>query len=531
MPQIAEYTAPVDKLQPEETGALAYARAGASIRADYNEAGQQISRAIKDVGEGVKELGQKVDDHNYFMELSHGLATHAQLMAGIDQQQNEFFKNVDPNDATAAQRFYQGTAQPLLQQWQQSFSTKRGQLWAAERVAAGTQQVLHQGTAEMSHLAGEAVLTNGMKQEEDLTNMAANNPSSLPFVMGEVDANRKALVDAAPNMTAEARAKFLGEDTERLKTKIETAAFQSLALRNPSQAQKAVDAGLFPHVDGTHTVQFIKSAEHNMKVEAEMARAAQDRADRKNSEAIASGFLNRIGDAEAKGDYTAMQGMATEVLKSTRPGGLDPHWGLTLHNAIRTMAENPDPPKGADSSINAMRDMMMTYPDEPMSKRILEGLKDGFYTPKQAAMLNNEYHQIVDDPVIKQAVQNPVVKSTLDQLKVVTGMKSDWLSGPPSEESIVAYNKASSWFMDEFKKRVRNGENPNEFLNPSATTYMMRGMDLHSMFGGSTGNNFLPPPGGGAEATPSGIERARKLLGVVKSDPTHKVGLDAEDTH
>jgi hypothetical protein len=355
MPNIAEYTSPVDRLQPEETGPLAWARAGASIRGDYNEAGQQIGKGLRDVGEGVKELGQKVDDHNYFMELSHGLATHAQMMAGIDKQQQDFFKNVDPNDATASQQFYNSAVQPSLTQWQQGFSTKRGQLWAAERVGEATQHFLRQGTAEMSNLSAQAVTTNGMKMEEDMTNMAANNPASLPFVMGQVDANRKALVAASPNLSAEAQAKFLGEDTEKLKTKIETAAFQSLALSNPAAAQKALQAGQFPHVDGTHSVQFLKAAEHNQKVEADMARAAADRADRKRSEAITDQFLGSAAAAEKAGDYSTLQGMATQALGSAKPGGLHPAAAIELHRYFQNMAENIQTGKDAPTNPDVQK--------------------------------------------------------------------------------------------------------------------------------------------------------------------------------
>jgi hypothetical protein len=85
MPNITEYRARTDGLQPQEVGAEAFAQAGRRVGSFYAQMGQ-------DLGRTVSSLGQEYQKHVTFQEMQQNGPVLAQSMVNLTKGWNNALK-------------------------------------------------------------------------------------------------------------------------------------------------------------------------------------------------------------------------------------------------------------------------------------------------------------------------------------------------------------------------------------------------------------------------------------------------------
>jgi hypothetical protein len=235
MPQIRTYDAPSLGLNPTEIGVDATAAAARRIGATFNQRaggfdelarnteglgnfkGQLLREEGRDVASDITTAGDVAVQYEDHQQISHGAATFAQLTDDLTNKWNDFAKNSDPNDASAAAKFRETVLEPALENFSEGFSTENSQKWAESHVAALRQHMFEKTSADMSTLAGIAVQKNIKQAATSMSNTAITDPSAVPFLLGNVDHSIGGMVDSSPNIRGvdAARAKAtIGEDTK-----------------------------------------------------------------------------------------------------------------------------------------------------------------------------------------------------------------------------------------------------------------------------------------------------------------------------
>lgn len=182
MPELAQFNDRDDKLQPTEAGQEADVQAGRRIGSFYDQAG-------RDLGQNIKETGTDFQDHVTMSQMSHGSLTMAAGLNDLDNQWNEISKDPNAlNDPTVRQKFMQEKVAPFVQQWSQGFSTKQGQMFAAQHSAVLIQHFNEKTIADMSTMAGIAAKVNVQKTSLFNQNTAYGDSSTVDTANGMLDA-------------------------------------------------------------------------------------------------------------------------------------------------------------------------------------------------------------------------------------------------------------------------------------------------------------------------------------------------------
>lgn len=196
MPELAQFNDRDDKLQPTEAGEEADVQAGRRIGTFYDQAGH-------DIGQNIKQTGEDFQNHITMSQMSHGSLTMAAGLNDLDTQWNEIAK--DPaslDDPTVRQKFMQEKVAPFLQQWSQGFSTKEGQMFAAQHSAALIQHFNEKTISDMSTMAGIAAKVNVQKASLYNQNTAYGDSSTIDTANGLLDQNVEAQIKSS-NITGE----------------------------------------------------------------------------------------------------------------------------------------------------------------------------------------------------------------------------------------------------------------------------------------------------------------------------------------
>src|ERR1700722_4282726 len=143
---ITQFTSPIDKLQPSETGIEALARAGRIEKENADQTGRIYSGIINQVGDTV-------DRYQTMNEISQGSAALAVMHNNLTTQWNKIATSTDPNDTSIQQTFME-QANQSLDNWSNSFDTKRGQEWALSQADNMRSHFYDKTSADMGIRAG-----------------------------------------------------------------------------------------------------------------------------------------------------------------------------------------------------------------------------------------------------------------------------------------------------------------------------------------------------------------------------------------
>lgn len=276
MPVIRQYDNPVDTLRPSETGIEAWASTGRHIEAEFARLGHAVGGAVTGVG-------AQIDAYNAHQEISRGANSFAGLFDDLTQQWNATAKAADPNDPTVATRFREEVLAPALDKFREGFATQAGQQWAQARSEHLQQHMFTKTAADMSTLAGDALVVNRQEMASRWSNAVYADPTGLDDALKSVDHTIGALVDTNPNITGLQAGKFKTEIAFNLKKQIAQAAFVGAVRSNPDEGLKlARDPKYADYLPGGEIDKLVKEAQsvrHAERIQAswEHAVAKQDR--------------------------------------------------------------------------------------------------------------------------------------------------------------------------------------------------------------------------------------------------------------
>lgn len=399
MADFAQFTASNTDLHPSEIGPDARAAAARRIGSAYHQAGANLAG-------GISAAGQVADDYLTHQDISHGLVAKAGLIADWTQQWNERAKTADPNDPTVAKKFMEEVVQPGLEKFGDGFLTSKGQQWGESQSATLLDHFFQKTSADMSTLAGQAAVTNSVKQINTYSTIASNDPSSLKFAMENWKTAVDAISSTAPNLTPEAAGRVKTELLQRGLEQIVKAGIQSAIEKNPDAGLKlSKDPELAPYIKPDEIKQFESYTRQMARVNASEDRAARVQRDYDNK----NDFNTKANELEVStmpqqaGDPPQLPSDYWQKLKD-----LSKHPGAALEpGRIKTMVENgeritarldkaePLGPVSHQTTIDLLNRIRSTDPSRLTSNdEIYKAYADGKLNNTDFKFLQTEYQQL-----------------------------------------------------------------------------------------------------------------------------------------
>jgi hypothetical protein len=312
MPQIKEYTAQADTLKPTSTGVEAFAAAGRRIGAFYSQAGDALKGAAKDQATAAASLASAEHDRyaSYggiakagatAINLAEMFVSHQQISkGGVDLAQahssltdawNNTVKSSDPNDTTLQSKFIEQTFEPWANKFLDSVSAPGARDWAETQVQHLRQHFYDKTSADMSTLAGQAVVTNVRQMTRAWSNTARSDPSAVPFLLESSGKSLDEAIASNPHLTGVAAGKVRTDTLDEAQRAIVLAGAHGAIEKaaNPEAAAKAFAARYPKLIDATEADQIGRAA----KVYRSAGQADADRAERRQKAAFEEASQSR----------------------------------------------------------------------------------------------------------------------------------------------------------------------------------------------------------------------------------------------
>ncbi len=188
MPNIREFTSPIDTIHPTEMGSSAYELEGRHIGADIDIAGRYIGGAITSVGEQM----EKVDTRAKTVEMYKDL-TDQRTKNQLDLE--TAVKGGDPNDHNILTDWWDKNGQPAYDKLADKYSSNP--LVAArfaEEVARNQQELFMHGLGLQNELAGRQAQMNRKDTVVGLSNAANRSPELVNDQLGVNQRNVETMV-------------------------------------------------------------------------------------------------------------------------------------------------------------------------------------------------------------------------------------------------------------------------------------------------------------------------------------------------
>jgi hypothetical protein len=259
------------------------------------EAGSAISSSLRLAG----NVGQDIYDKTIVQsEISTGAATFATLNDNLNTQWNTLAKDSDPNDGTIAGKFRDGTMEPELEKFVDSFQTEKGKLWAQGQVDNLRQHYYEKTAADTATRSASAI-----GQNLDITTnrlaASATDPHSLDLALGVYSDSVNALIENSPALTgttaADVQTRLLQQGREQI---IQTG-LMNMAKANPTAFIDALDAGDFSGYMGDLTGVDVKTlhsyAEAQLSAQDSDAKALKTAQDKADKDAADKAVVSLIG--------------------------------------------------------------------------------------------------------------------------------------------------------------------------------------------------------------------------------------------
>jgi hypothetical protein len=309
VPNIQQYSNPLDVPHPTETGVNAVVQSARRAGAAFNEAADAVhtvgDQNARMLSSSIRSAGAVAVDYMEHREVSHGAAAYAGLNDQLTQKWNDAVKNADPNDPEVAQRFRENVLEPELEKFGQSFFTEGAQKWAETRVQSLRNHMYEKTSADMGTLAAQSVTQNVHATRNALSNTAMTDPSSVPHLLEGIEGTVGAMVDSSPNLKGVAAAKARGELTEHMREEIVKAGAIGAIQKsgNPERTAEEWGAKYPQYISGSD----LKALSANARQQLRAARTdaayadhlakvdAQDRSDQ-----VETGYLKKLYSGDPK---------------------------------------------------------------------------------------------------------------------------------------------------------------------------------------------------------------------------------------
>lgn len=236
---IRQFEAPGTGLQTNSAVSNAYENLARTQVVALGAAGNAIAGGIRAVGQPIQDAYERGVEQK---EISTGAAAAAIFMQNLDQDWNELAKNSDPNDASIAGKFT-SDLETKLAEFRLKFETEKGQKWADDFTNRLRDHFYQKTSADVASRARVAVAQNVTRVGNASANTVYSDPSSLDFVLGNVDATVDALLASSAGLDNVDAAALKETLTTQLKGDVVQAAMMGLANQNPKQFLADLKAG------------------------------------------------------------------------------------------------------------------------------------------------------------------------------------------------------------------------------------------------------------------------------------------------
>lgn len=458
MPQLAQYTSPINGLRPDEAGAETLARSGRFIESQYKEVGSELGGAVSKVG---GQIGQVIDQHNEMTDLATSLDLVSQAKLARTDQWDQRLKD-------GAQ---QGNTDGLVGAQQQADSetwdnimsqakTPAVQKYLSERRAQDMDQSGLQYRAQVSHVSGEIVANQYEKSFNASNALVSRDPSQLSVALSDDAQALDAIKNTQKNLSPEDSLSF-DKTQQQHAQNLASSAAQSLLYKTlpngmpdpsgPAQLKDWLDSGkldMLGEKKGGVAAEMERVAQTN-KIIANQQLEAQDRA-YSNQANLAGSTFALTGKASANGVYYPPEALAQ--LQNTLKG--NPKGASMLLDANKLVAEG-------------LHGASEVAPNSSDQSDIMLGIRDGTATASQIITAGADHKTTHEETLSNLSLLNnydrlgpdrKLVSETMAAAKYQPGIVNKVLEGITGDpDGAARFSNIQSQFTSEYAKQRADG--------------------------------------------------------------------------
>lgn len=465
MPQIREFNNPITGLEPNDRAVSSAVFRARHTEAEFAYAGQQIGGGIKDIGAAYDRIKTQQD-------ISHGLATAADMQSNLTTAWDVTINNADPNDHSVAEKWREENLNPALDAWQQGFSTEEGRQWAAAHAGALRQHFFEKTAADQSIMAGQASVSNLNQFKIGMSNTVTKDPTALNQALGTVDAAIEATIQSTPGLDPRTTAELRGSLRDQWRKEIATSAVKSIALANPDEAMKRIAGGEYNQIlDGTdqealfgYAQELHRQADRDAKAQVEMTRQQQGDDFKAKVAALSASMFAPDGSLQIPPNFH----QALTVL-STHPGAVsDPGAIRALGDAAAKAVENANTRTFQTTDPQTWRDLAGRIGAPPGSpNELTRTMVDREYA--NGNLSNTDYHFL--HGAVESAKADPAANKAMTQLnQALTRVKplvdhSNLYSGKLDQSGIALYDDLHYDTFQKYNQLIAGGKTPQQAVD------------------------------------------------------------------
>lgn len=237
MPEIKQYSNPVEGLRPNEGGINAVLQVSRRAAGFFNQAADATSTVGHEGARGyasaLKDAGEVAVMYAEHQEVSQGAPAFAGMTDTLGRKWDDMGK-ANPGDPMLAQKYREQVLEPELTKFKDQFFTDGGQKWANSHADALRSHMYTKTTADMGTFAANAVAVRADQLINLHSNTALRDPSSTDFLLKSLETSINGLIDSSPNLR--------GVQADTARTKLTQAAAEKIVKAGAIGAlQKSAD--------------------------------------------------------------------------------------------------------------------------------------------------------------------------------------------------------------------------------------------------------------------------------------------------
>lgn len=449
---IAQYTSPVDKITPSETGAETLARMGRVEKENYDEAGRSYGSTLKDIGSSV-------DNFEYLQEVSQGSAALAVMHNNLAATWNTLSSQTNPND-TSIQQKYMDDANSQLEKWQSSFGTKRGQDWALNQADSMRTHLWDRTSADMTSRAGSAAVKNLTTTLTNLSEVAHKDPTSLDQLLGQTDAIISAAKENSNGVLRPEQVDKLGGIGDDMKNEIVKSAFKGMSDNNPAAAKATLASGKFDRYltddDKDKINGYADAIAHGKQVDAARSQTMKTLQTQQANVKANNSYLSSLNQGGIP--------LASEVISNPALTTQQKSMWVSKNGILNMPADKlHDPTYGQNFSqaVQAVYSGQGYTPDG-----LLQGIRKGEISPQGAQQLSNMSAAMKTPEGIAQLNAQ---KQVLDDVRAQVIKGGGVVSDPVGQKN---YNAFLQSFYQHWDTAINKGVSVSELTDPKNSNYI-----------------------------------------------------------
>ncbi len=501
MPNIVQYTSPVDRVNPSNVGTEAYQRAGYMLGREGNEQAQMIDQAgrsqevgLDQIGAGLQGAGREFNAlhkvaqrHQTQQEILNGSAQLAGMADNLNTQYNTMATNAAPNDTSVSSDFRTNILQPALDKFVGGFQTEKGKEWATERATRLAMHFYHTTAADDMRRAGDAAITNLSETQDQLAATAYKNPDFGDHALAEAPAIVQGMVEHSGMDPADA-AKFTTERLAHMQGEIALNTIRGAIDQNPEAGLALLNSGKYdkflpPNALPTMT----KYAEHAAHMGAMASHAETVFQTKQQDDNVKAAALSLQQSTETPNGEMLPPDYMTNLHKIGKMPGAERSFSL-----LRSMAqfgqklllaqERAQKLEAGGATPAELRQARMQHTDPTTMDQVLWDVETGTMSHGAILGMAGKGLSASDAQWLSTLVPNAKATGARGELVSLAGVLASAktaLTGPdPASRtpgSMAAYGRAQAFIVAAFRRGLAAGIPAVKLTDPKSQDYILKG--------------------------------------------------------